>query len=266
MSNDALGSLRKLMKSMLSHHHSGQHGPTAAAEIYQTSTMEALLDGIYDGDVTIAQLLSHGDFGLGTFNHLDGEMIVIDGICYHLRSDGSAKVADPEDRTPFAEVTWFRPEITINAPAHSSRQEVLAVIDNAIESANLIQAIRIDGTFATVKTRTVAAQKPPYPPMTTATANEPVSEFHDVAGTLAGYRTPEFEEGISVAGYHLHFINEARTHGGHSLDFELYSGKVAICTSSELHLSLPRTRAFLDANMETANIAEQIHQTEGPSG
>jgi acetolactate decarboxylase len=263
MSSDAHGTVRNLMKIMLSHHHGARHSQAAAAEVYQTSTMAALLDGIYDGDVTIAELLTHGDFGLGTFNHLDGEMVVLDGVCHHLRSDGSAGVAAPNDQTPFAAVTWFKPETTIAVSARTRRPEILAAIDHAVKTANLIQAIRIEGTFATVKTRTVEAQTRPYPPMTEATANEPVTELHDVAGTLAGYRTPDYEQGISVAGYHLHFINQARTKGGHSLDFELTEGQIAISTSSELHLSLPRTQAFLDANMSLANVADQIRQTEG---
>jgi acetolactate decarboxylase len=100
-------------------------------------------------------------------------------------------------------------------------------------------------------------------PLTQATADEPISEFHDLAGTLAGSRTPDYEQGISVAGYHLHFINQPRTHGGHSLKFALNQGQIAISTSSELHLSLPRTEAFLEANMSMANVAQQIHQTEG---
>ena len=263
MTGDALGSFRSLMRTMLSHHHGARHSPTTAAEVYQTSTMGALLDGIYDGDVTIAELLTHGDFGLGTFNHLDGEMVVLDSTCHHLRSDGTASTAAPGDQTPFATVTWFKPETTIPVPTRTGRQDIVALIDNAIKTANLIQAIRIEGTFAAVKTRTVAAQKPPYPPMIQATANEPISEFHDITGTLAGYRTPDYAQGISVAGYHLHFINQARTKGGHSLDFEMVHGQIAISTSSELHLSLPRTQAFRDASMSMANIAEQIHQTEG---
>ena len=263
MSSDENGGFRHLVKTMLSHHHGARHGQAVAAEVFQTSTIAALLDGIYDGDVTIAELLTHGNFGLGTFNHLDGEMVVLNGVCHHLRSDGGASVAAPDDRTPFAAVTWFKPETTITVSATAGRSEIVALIDRAVQTANLIQAIRIEGTFATVKTRTVEAQTRPYPPLTEATADEPITEFHDVAGTLAGYRTPDYEQGISVAGYHLHFINQARTKGGHSLDFELTQGLIAISTSSELHLSLPRTQAFLDANMSLANVADQIHQTEG---
>ena len=263
MSDDTHGAFRNLAQTMLSHHHGARHSPAAAAEVYQTSTIAALLDGIYDGDVTIAELLTHGDFGLGTFNHLDGEMVVLDGVCHHLHSDGSASIAAPDDQTPFAAVTWFKPETILSVSDRTSRQGIFDLVNQAINTANLIQAIRITGTFASVKSRTVEAQTRPYPPMTEATAHEPITGFRDVTGTMAGYRTPDYEQGISVAGYHLHFIDQARAKGGHTLDFDLAEGQIAISTSSELHLSLPRTQAFLDANMSLANVAEQIRQTEG---
>ncbi|MEV4357973.1 acetolactate decarboxylase [Nonomuraea sp. NPDC004186] len=128
---------------------------------------------------------------------------------------------------------------------------------------NLIHAIRVTGTFAQVRTRTVMAQTPPYPPLTDATADEPVTRFTDVAGTLAGYRTPDYEQGISVAGYHLHFIDDQHAHGGHSLDFELAYGEIAVSSSADLHLSLPRSEAFLAANLSPTDIAAQIRQSEG---
>ncbi|MGH3393105.1 MAG: acetolactate decarboxylase [Streptosporangiaceae bacterium] len=263
MTSDAHNAFRGFAKTVLSHHHGAPHSQHAAAGVYQTSTMAALLDGIYDGEVTIAELLGHGDFGLGTFNHLDGEMVVLGGVCHHLRADGSASVAAADDHTPFAAVTWFQPETTVPLPEPASRGEVQARIDEVVESANLMQAVRISGMFSRVRTRTVMAQAQPYPPLTEATADQPVTEFRDVTGTLAGFRTPDYEQGISVAGYHLHFINESRTHGGHVLDFEIRQGTATIAVSSELHLSLPRTPAFRTANLSMANIAQQIHQTEG---
>jgi acetolactate decarboxylase len=139
----------------------------------------------------------------------------------------------------------------------------VTLVDEAIKTTNLIQAVRIAGTFSRISTRTVMAQSPPYPPMTEATANEPITDFSDITGTLAGFRTPDYEQGISVAGYHLHFINEPRARGGHALDFEIEHGEIRISTSSELHLSLPTTQAFLAANLSPDNIAKQIKQTEG---
>jgi acetolactate decarboxylase len=120
----------------------------------------ALLDGIYDEDMTIGEFLSHGDFGLGTLNHLDGEMIILAGVCQHPRSDGTASIAASDDRTPFAAVTCFRPEITIPVSSPATRQRVLALADDAIKTTNLMQAIQIDGTFSHVKTRTGMAQSP----------------------------------------------------------------------------------------------------------
>ena len=207
MSTDARDTFRHWARRMLFHHHRMERSPEAASEVYQTSTMAALLDGIFR-EVTVAELLTHGDFKVGTFNHLDGEMVVLHGTCHHLRSD-------------------------------------------------------VNGMSGYVRTRTVMAQPPPYQPMTTVTADEPITEFRNMPGDLVGFRTPEFEQGISVAGYHLHFLNETRNRGGHALDFELLSGRIEISTSSELHLSLPRTQPFLSAKLSQEDIAEQIHGTEG---
>ncbi|SNT10378.1 acetolactate decarboxylase [Asanoa hainanensis] len=239
------------------------HHRTGTNEIYQTSTMGALLDGLYDGDVTIAELLSHGDFGLGTFNRLDGEMVILDGRCHHLRADGSARIAAPDDRTPFAAVTWFRPSTTLRVDAPIKRADLLTRIDQALPTTNMTAAVRIHGHFRSVETRTVMAQKQPYPPLTKATAGQAVTTFDERDGDLAGFRTPEYEQGISVAGYHLHFLTDDHQHGGHSLDFELTDGEVRVCTESQLHLSLPRTPEFARANLSGADIGKQIRQSEG---
>jgi acetolactate decarboxylase len=243
-------------------HHARDRSPQEPAEVYQISTMAALLDGIYDGDVTIADLLTHGDFGLGTFNHLDGEMVVLDGICYHLRSDGSAVVASGQDKNPFAAVLWFRPDKTITVAGPADRATLTGLIDSAIPSPNLTYGLRVTGSFARMRTRTVMAQQPPYPPLAQAAAHEPITDLEHVTGTPAGFRTPAYEQGISVAGYHLHFLNQDRRHGGHALDFALDHGEAAISTASELHLSLPRTGRFLSADLSPADTNAQIKQIE----
>jgi acetolactate decarboxylase len=249
--------------AILARHHRARH-PSAEqpGAVYQTSTMAALLDGIYDGDVTIAELLSHGDFGLGTFNHLDGEMVVLDGTCYHLRADGSATIASGQDKTPFAAVLWFRPDQTIAITDPADQAALTGRIDSAIPSPNLTYALRISGRFARVRTRTVMAQQPPYPPLTEVAAHEPVTDLEHVAGIVAGFRTPDYEQGISVAGYHLHFLTEDRRHGGHVLDFALEHGEAAICTASELHLSLPSSGPFLSADLSPADTSAKIKLTE----
>lgn len=232
-------------------------------EVYQTSTMGALLAGVYEGDVTIRELLRHGDFGLGTFNALDGEMLVLDGVCYQLRSDGSATVADPAELSPFAVVTWFHADHTIDVSAPSDAAALKAIVDKSVASTNLMVAIRVTGEFSEVHTRTVTAQHKPYRPFTEATKHQHEVRFSDVSGTLAGFRTPAYEQGISVAGYHMHFIDAERGSGGHALDYRISRGTVEICVRSELHLSLQRTPQFLGAEVSGADVDSQIRQTEG---
>src|SRR6202008_940140 len=161
-------------------HHYG-----AAGELYQSSTMGALLDGVYDGDVTIAEILRHGDFGLGTFNHLDGEMVILDGICYHRRADGSATVADDADRTPFAAVARFKTDHTLVFTDPTNRADTVARVVILIGRPNLMHAIRIRGQFKEITTRTVMAQSPPYPPLIKATEGQAENCRTDVTGTLA---------------------------------------------------------------------------------
>jgi acetolactate decarboxylase len=251
----AAGVFRRLAQAMLAHRRTD--------EVYQTSTMGALLDGVYDGDVTTQELLRHGDFGLGTFNRLDGEMLVLDGVCYQLRGDGRATIAGPDELTPFAAVTWFHADHTIELPAPCDRATLKALIDDSLESTNFMVAVRITGDFSMIRTRTVTEQHRPYRPFTEATRDQGEVTLVDVTGTLAGFRMPEFEQGISVAGYHSHFIDEAHQHGGHALDYRLVRGTVEISVRSELHLSLQRTPQFLSAELNSADVDDQIRRTEG---
>jgi acetolactate decarboxylase len=249
---------------MLAHRqgHGVHHDAVRAHALYQTSTMSALLDGIYDGDVTIADLLDHGDFGLGTFNHLDGEMVIDSGVCFHLFSDGEARVARPDELTPFAAVTWFEADLTVDLHTPTSRTELLAQVDQRLSSENLFHAVRVTGSFSTVSTRTAARQEAPYPPLAEATDSESQRTFAGVSGVVLGFRAPDYEQGISVAGYHLHFLNEERTGGGHALDFVLEEGVVEVSTLSEIHLSLPTSGPFLTADLQGKDMDAAIQKSE----
>jgi acetolactate decarboxylase len=251
----ATNRLRGWLHAMLAHRH--------GSEVYQTSTMGALLDGVYDGDVTIRELLQHGNFGLGTFNGLDGEMLVLDGVCYQLRGDGSAQVADADQRTPFAVVTWFDADRSFEVTEPVDRAGLKARIDESLPSTNLIVAVRVTGDFSVIRTRTVTEQHRPYPPFTEATQDQQEVAFSDATGTLAGFRMPDYEQGVSVAGYHSHFVDAERRHGGHALDYLLTRGRVDISVRSDLHLSLPRTPEFLAAELNKTDMDTQIRRTEG---
>jgi acetolactate decarboxylase len=230
--------------------------------VFQTSLMSALLDGVYDGDMTVGELLTHGDFGLGTFDALDGEMVVLDSVCYQLSGNGAATIARTDQRTPFAVITTFVPTITVELPTDQSRKQVADIIGGLIRSENYLYAIRITGDFEWVRTRTAARQTKPYPPLRVATRNEPVLQFDEISGVVAGFRTPLYELGIGVPGGHVHFLDAEHERGGHVLDYAMRRGTLEVCLGTDLHLALPLSESFSRAHLEPEDLAAQVAQTE----
>jgi acetolactate decarboxylase len=248
-------------------HHVTGSNDHQAGELYQTSLMSALMAGIYEGEATYGDIRKHGDFGLGTFNDLDGEMVGFDGTFYQLRSDGSARPVTPEQKTPFAVVTFFKAEQELNLPQPVTGQsmtkaDLLALIEKATD-ANLFSAVRVDGIFDEVRTRTVQRQARPFPPLTEAAKHQKENVFTSVEGTLAGFRSPAYAQGIGVAGFHLHFLRKDKQSGGHALDYRLRAGKVQICTVHDLRIELPTTAEFLKTNFQDEGLAEKIKAAEG---
>jgi acetolactate decarboxylase len=220
-------------------------GPPDASslhEVFQNSTINALLEGVYDGSMTYGELRRHGDFGLGTFNALDGEMIAFDGGFYHVKADG---VAYP----PFASVLFFRPTLRRPLRGPLDYEHFRTLVDGLMEGPNLFYAVRVDGLFASVNARSVPRQEKPYPPLAEVAKTQPVFHLEDVHGTLAGFRFPDFARGLNVPGFHLHFLTEDRRAGGHVLDLELGSGDLSIDASARFHLELPTDPAFLQADL-----------------
>lgn len=236
--------------------------PTQRHTIFQNSLMSALLDGIYDGEMTVGELLGHGNFGIGTFDALDGEMIVLDGVCYQVRGDGTASRAKLNQRSPFAVMTNFVPLIQARPPRGLRRSELAGFIDDLQPSENFMYAVRITGTFKEVTVRTVTKQEKPYRPMVEATGDDAELNFTDVDGILGGFRTPVYEKGIGVPGCHVHFVDTARTSGGHVLDFTLGSGLVELCPGTDLNLRLPLTAQFSAAELDPQDLDDQIRRTE----
>ena len=263
MSRPDLDRCRPWAADLVEQHLRGTDAAPATTETYQVSTIRALMAGIDDGDTTILELLRHGDFGLGTFNGLDGEMVILDGECHHLRADGTAMRANPTDLTPFAAVMPFRAEFEIPIRSATDRAGLTELVDASLASVDHLHGIRVEGEFSALHTRTVKAQSRPYPSLTEATRGQAETVFDDVTGTLVGFRTPDADQGISVAGYHLHFLDSAHQRGGHALDFVLDSGRVAVSHASDLQLHLPPPGSYLDANLSAAELSAQIRQAEG---
>ena len=207
--------------------------------LFQTSTVDALLEGKYEGDVSFAELEDHGDFGLGTFDALDGEMICLDGDFFQVKSDGLAYAVDGDARTPFAVVTLFEPDVSQTLSMPMDFEALCDHVDRVIGGETVCAAVRVDGSFEYVKTRSVPRQRKPYPPLVEVVKDQPTFELHDVSGSLVGFRFPDYAQGLNVSGYHFHFITADRSAGGHVLGCTLVSGELYIDHEGDLRLELP---------------------------
>ncbi len=229
--------------------------------LFQASTIAALLEGAFEGDVTIEELAGQGDLGLGTLNGLDGEMIVVDGQFYRADVDGFTAEIDPTQRTPFAAVTWFEPSLDLDLEEPVAYADLLAGIDALAGDPEAGCAIRIDGEFDSVTARSVPRQFPPYRPLLEAMADQHVFEFSDVEGTIVGFRLPDYAQGIGPEGYHLHFISADREQGGHVLSAQTRRVTVELDLSGELHVELP-PGVELDASELDAETAAALDRAE----
>ncbi|WP_250031134.1 acetolactate decarboxylase [Paractinoplanes maris] len=232
--------------------------------IFQNSTVGALLAGLDDGDLTIGALLEHGDFGLGTFDALDGEMVILDGVCYHLHADGTASVAGVDETTPFAAVTDFTPDLTLTPAGRLDRAGLIDLVEKHVPGDNYFYAIRVDARLSAVTTRTVSRQEKPYPGLLEASRGEAVRTLTDLRGTIVGFRSPDYAGTVTVPGYHLHFIDDSRTRGGHLLDFQLNDGgQIRISSVRDFRLRLPGSDGFATGALSGKQAASQIASAEG---
>ena len=213
--------------------------------IYLCSPVNALVEGIYEEKVRLSEVLKHGDFGLGTFDGLDGEMLILDGRIYHIFSDGKVAEVGDHELTPFAAVTFYRPVSHDDLDRELSHDRFMKWLDRLLPSPNLFYAVRVEGEFSHVKARSVPKQAN-YHPFADVANQQTIFDFNDISGTLAGFYTPAFMSSVSVPGMHLHFLSDDRRHGGHVLTCAPRKIRAGIQFIRKLELSLPMTADYLN--------------------
>ena len=224
---------------------------------FQASTIGAVLDGVYHGDITVGELRKHGDFGLGTFDELDGELVMLDGVVYRMDPQCRAHVVADEVRSPFATVTRWVTKYSkdLEGPDHMEQFEKRAT--ELMPSLNYLYGIRTEGHFRRIEVRSVVRQTR-RTRLVEAARGQSTRVLENCSGTLVGFFTPAFLGHIGVPGFHLHFITSALDAGGHVLGFDIERGRVELDEMPELHLALPDSDDFRHAKLavETAELEE----------
>jgi acetolactate decarboxylase len=226
--------------------HWNGRGHRDAPDLFQVSTLDALSLGLYQGIYRIDALKRQGDFGLGTFEGIDGEMTILNGHFYHFRSDGTLTEEPEASRVPFAVIATFQPDSRFSITG-ASMDELGREIDKRIPSTNLFYAIRIHGSFSELITRAIPKLFPPYPPLSEAVAEEIKFPFQNIDGTLVAFRCPAWVKGINQVGYHYHFISDDQATGGHALSFTTGPVVVEIQLLHQNSVWVPDKGPFLTA-------------------
>ncbi len=228
---------------------------TERTKFTQISLFIMLLSGRYGGVITLAEVKKLGNMSIATMDRLDGEMQMIDGIVYQACADGHVYLPDDNATIPFGTIAEF----------HAERQLCLANI-NSYElfeermaeycpEVNIPLAIHFTGTFSRMKVRAVGRQEHDGVGLAEAAKNEAVFDLRDTSGDLVGFRLPAYVKGVNAPGWHLHFMDTERQHGGHVVNFSLLEGELRFCHADDLQIHLPPATALagLDAAKDWSN-------------
>jgi acetolactate decarboxylase len=207
--------------------------------LVQISTYDYFAAGNLDGIVPLTQLHQYGDYGLGTFDKTDGEMVIVDSTIYQVPTTGKPQEPNPNLTTPFAVLAFWQPSPKIPVKADSTLSQLTAQLDQAAPNQNVFVVIRVEGTFKTLKLRSVPTQTAPYPNLADIVTHQITFDMTNISGTLVGVRSPAFAKGLNAVGYHFHFISADHQAGGHVLDLTTGEASLQVNLKSVWKLILP---------------------------
>ena len=232
--------------------------------IYQVALLQSLVQGNYDGVVTVKELKKHGDFGIGTFEGVNGEMIFLDGVMYQAVSDGSIKLASDDTTVPFADVTYFENDIKSELSDIKSFNDMTDMLDKLVEKngKNNFYAVKLTGTFSKIQVRSEYPQKKPYKPLAKVMeTDQTIFDFESVKGTAVGLYCPDYMSGLNTSGWHLHFITEDKKNGGHILKLSADKLTAEMDLTGEFKFVVPNEKSFQDMSLAD-NVNKDIEKVE----
>ena len=227
----------------------------------QVSLFSVLLSGRYDGVIAIGELKKLGNMAIATMDRLDGEMQMIDGVVYQACADGHVYLPTDDATIPFGTIADFHATHTLNLSDIPSYETFETRIDELCAEENIPLAIHFIGDFRHMKVRTVARQEKDGVGLADAAKNEAVFEYTDVRGDLVGFRLPGYVNGVNAPGWHLHFVDAERQHGGHVVNFSLRDGELQYCYANDIQIWLPDAATLAGLNL-ARDWSEELKRAE----
>lgn len=231
--------------------------------LYQHGTLGTLMAGLLEGTATINEILEHGDLGIGTLTGSDGEVIILDNQAFHANEYGEFKELNGDELTPFATVTPFQPDDQFDVRNITDSETLLNKVQQKALSDNIFIAVKITGKFEMVHVRMMPKQEKPYTKLIESAKRQPEFTHEQIDGTIVGFYAPELFHGIAASGFHLHFVDDHKSVGGHVLDFEMNHGIVELSNIETLEQHFPvNNQTFLEADIDYSNVEEDIKEAE----
>ena len=236
--------------------------PSAHAQssgtLFQSSPITALLKGYMNGNFKVGDISKYGDLGLGTFNGVNGEMIVLDGKVYQIKYDGKVYLPSADVKTPFAAVTFFHPDTEFVSSKEMDFKELNKFLDGALSSQNNIYAFKISGYFTYMETRSEMKQEKEYTNLVDVLKDQVIFKFNNVKGDLVGFKFPGYLSGVNAKGFHFHFIDDKRDAGGHVLGLKTGKIKIEIERIKDLKMIIPSGKEYDGLNLGDGKSASHL--------
>ena len=232
--------------------------------IYQVALLQSLTMGYFDGSVTVKQLKMHGDTGIGTFEGLNGEMIVLDGVVYQANQDCKINIMSDKDKIPFSNVTFFDKDFSVKLANVADKESLEKILNAEVDKhgRNSFYMIKLPGTFKEILVRSEAGSKEPYPTLVEALKTQKEITLENVDGTIVGLYCPDYMSSLNSTGWHFHFITADKKLGGHVLGLNLADGEAQLDKTDAFNMNVPKKKNFHELNFnqdlkEDIRIAEQ---------
>ena len=238
---------------------------TDKSVLFQISLLQGLTNGDYYGSVTINELKENGDTGIGTFDRLNGELVMLDGKVYRVAGDGSVEIVRDDETSPFAVATFIKEDVTKNLKDISDCDSLEKELEKLIEEngKNRFYMIRIDGLFRKINVRSVPAQTEPYKRLSEVLEQQQTFfEYENIKGSVVGLYCPPYMSYLNATGWHMHFISDDKTKGGHLLGVNIADARLAWNNIDEFHLILPKNDVFdkFDLTVDQSKDIEKVEK------
>ena len=244
---------------------SASDGSSAQREVInQVSLLQGLTFGDYNGSVPVGQLKELGDTGIGTFDALNGELIMLKGIVYRAAHDGTIEAVADDETVPFSNVTFFDTDEVVKLNGIDGINVLKSELDRKLSElgVNRFYMIMAEGTFSTMQVRSELPQTKPYQPLAKVLeTDQTFFDYENIKGTVVGLYCPEYMSDLNAVGWHFHFISDDRMAGGHVLNLSAGELNVSIDRTDSFSMVLPDNEMFNSFDL-TIDQSEDIKKVE----